>query len=310
MCIDCMTYDELVVSKTTIDHIFESIGLAKAEGGKQFPYEPEMLRKLLKEWAAASRKAINSIDQFMTRVQWQDMNSEELKQLLMGFKADLGVGFGAAVQADVYKLLDKSYRKGKSSILMPKGLPLNWLAIDTDAIAWLQEHHIYWIKNFYSRRLSKGIADIVTQGMAQGLGRVDIGKMLKEAFDGYRGLGVQPDAYWRGLASNAMSRSRNFGNLQGYVDAEIKQIEVVAAMDEKTCPICGEMDGKIINVSAAVRQRDAMMAAESPEDVKEIAPWLPLAEIQNRLNGNNADNIGMPLYHDKCRCTTVERSAA
>ncbi|MBU1028564.1 MAG: hypothetical protein KKF48_05960 [Nanoarchaeota archaeon] len=305
-----MTYDELVVTKHTIDDIFEAIGIAKAEGGPMFPYEGAALRKLLQEWAKATKKAVASIDEFMTRVEWQDLNAEELRQLFASLETELGVGFGAAVQADISSLLDKSYRKGKSAILKPKGLPLNFLAIDTDAIAWLQEHHIYWIRNFYSRRLSQGIADIVAEGMAQGLGRVDIGKMLKEAFDGYKGLGVQPEAYWRGLAANGMNRSRNFGQIQGYVDAEIKQIEVVAVLDEKTSSICRELNGKIINVSAAVRQRDALMAATRPEDVEQISPWLSVDEAKGRMRGNVADNVGMPPYHFHCRTTTVERSAA
>ena len=300
-----LTRDEAVVCKEAIDDILAGtmgIDIAK-DGDAKFPYERSVVIKLLREWARANKKVLREIDKFASTSSWPDVGGEKISNLLASIEAELGESFGALVQEDVSGYLNKSYQKGKRSILGPKKLPFAMIGIDLDAIKWLQDHHLYWIRNFYSRRLSKGVSGIVTEGMAQGLGRVDIGNMLKEAFETYKGLGVQPDAYWRGLSANAMSRSRNFGQIQGFVDAEIKQLEIVATIDSRTSNICREMNGKIINVSAAVRQRDALMSALNPEDVATIAPWRSAEEAA----GMSADQVGMPPYHFHCRSRVVER---
>jgi hypothetical protein len=53
---------------------------------------------------------------------------------------------------------------------------------------------------------------------------------------------------------------------------------------------CREMNGKIIPVSRCVDQRDELMAAKDPEDVKTISPWVSAESIKGK-------SIGSIMYH-------------
>ena len=71
---------------------------------------------------------------------------------------------------------------------------------------------------------------------------------------------------------------------------------------------CRSLNGRVIPLNACVKQRDALMAAEDPEDVKRIAPWLPVQAIKGkRTSALIAQGIGMPPYHFHCRTTVVAR---
>ena len=71
---------------------------------------------------------------------------------------------------------------------------------------------------------------------------------------------------------------------------------------------CREMNGRIIPVSRGIGQRDMLMAAEDPEDVKTISPWLSLDQIEGKSTKSVMDNgMIMPPYHFHCRTTVVEK---
>lgn len=296
-----MTVDELACCSEAVSGITGQV--SKEEKGPLFPYERSMRLKLLREWARATKTALRDIQQIINQGFSDRLHEEEIKEILRQLDQTLGEEFGAVVREDIDRLLDKSYRKGKRDVLTTVKLPIVVGAIDTEAIEWLQDHHMYWVRNFYSKHVSGGIADIIADGMVQGLGRAEIGDMLEGALANYKGIGVNPPAYWRGLAANGMNRSRNFGQIQGFVDAEIRELEILAIIDERTSPICRELNGKIISTQAGVRQRNALMNATSPEEVKEIAPWRSAEEVKNMA----PDNVGMPPYHFHCRTTVVPK---
>lgn len=77
-------------------------------------------------------------------------------------------------------------------------------------------------------------------------------------------------------SANNKSEIRNIGSSisadrhrQGYIRDNIKKYRYVSCLDGQTCPICGELDGKVFSVD-------------------EIAP-----------------GVNYPPMHDGCRCTTI-----
>lgn len=275
----------------------------------RFPYEPTMALSLIRTWAKQSRKAIVAIreiveDEFLTY-----LTSQELNQIFIELNLDLGVEFGNLVFQDVTSLINKAYDKGKAEIIRGKNLPFSLSQVDNVAKTWCAEHHMYWIRGFYSQKLSQKIGEIVSEGLGQGLGRADIGDLLSRTLSSWRGVGVQPQAYWRGLAAHAMNRTRGFAKLQAYVEAEVRYLRAYNPMDERTSSICRQLVPKMqkVPVYRAVTQRNRMMEAASPEDVKRIAPW-PREEniVDSSQEDLMAQNVVSPPYHFHCRTELIE----
>ena len=148
----------------------------------------------------------------------------------------------------------------------------------------------------------------MAEGIKAGLGRTQVAEDLQKFFGDYPGVQNPPLSYWRGFAANGMNRTRQFGLLQSYEDVGITELEVLAVMDERTSAICKDMNGRIIPVSNGLAQRDLMMAAEDPEDVKTISPWPKLEDIKGKSTKNVLDQgVITPPYHFNCRTTLVER---
>ena len=327
MSIDRMTYDELAelefqlseelrlrkldsmagkvsTSENGVIKIYSDIEL-KDYVLPTFLGEAELLARLLEEWAKGTKAAMKEALAILTGD--LALSDKAARQVLTAFETRLGSEFGAAVAPDVKQLMDLSYRDGKKYIIGPKDLPLNIAVMDEAAIAWLGKHHMFWVGNYYDRKMSDLIAGIIEDGMSQGLGRADVGSGLKLFFDKYPGLAQKPDNYWRLVASEGMSDSRHFGIINGFEEVGIINYRILGVGDERQCSICRDMDGRTFSVQSAVNRRDKMMAAKSPEDVKAVKIWPKLENIKGKPSAElEAAGVNMPSFHGKCRCTVVE----
>lgn len=115
---------------------------------------------------------------------------------------------------------------------------------------------------------------------------------------------TESDHYWELTADAITTRSRSFGSIEAMVKADVTQYRWDSVVDHRTSDICRSLDGKVFEVAAAVEVRDAMIAAETPEEAKEIMPWLkpdevvdtPVEELQ-RLG------VVLPPAHALCRAS-------
>lgn len=307
---DGMTRDEIYTAKAIIDNLLESltgVELNKAGEGKPVPYEQAMFEVLMVEWGKASKKAVQLAVKKLAAGSGK-LTKTEMKKIMAIIEKELAVNFPEAVNGQLTPLFDKAYRKAKRGVFSKLNLLIDWDKIDDGYIAWLNENNMYWVGNYYDRILSDKINEIVAAGLAQGLGREAVGKELKGFFTHYPGIGNKPDAYWRGLAANGMNRARNFGLLKAYEEIGVTHLEVVAVMDKRTSDICREMNGRIIPLAPALAQRDLLVAADNPEDVKTISPWLSIDQIKGKSTGSIISNgMIMPPYHFNCRTTVIEK---
>jgi SPP1 gp7 family putative phage head morphogenesis protein len=190
-----------------------------------------------------------------------------------------------------------------------------------------------------SQALTDKGRDIVTRGIASGLGRDDIGEQLaKELPDLWRGKGKQ---YASTVAAVAVGRARRASELESYVEIGVDYLEVVAMLDERTTDICRAMDGQVIPVSDAKELSDRAAAVTNPDDIYKVNPFLqtkrnddgtkPLGtrlgtqigtiersgvgrpDDRGRTSFNMAGGqfigakVGAPPYHFNCRSTTIPR---
>jgi len=302
-----LTRDQAAAGLEIVDNLLGLVcgcETCKAGEGKPIPGEKEMAELLLVEWGNGSKAAVKKATALLN-AKTGELTKREMAALLKIIPKSLAAKFVTPVAKKLPEIMTRGYKKAKKSLQAK----MIWEEIDDEATAWLYEHHMYWIGNYYDKHVSEYLSNAVAEGMTEGLGREAIGNKLADFFDDYPGVRNKPLTYWRGFAANGMNRSRNFGLIQGYTDVGVKQLEVLAILDERTSAICRELNGRIIPVSRAAGQRDALMAAEDPEDVKTIAPWIPVEDVTGKSTRYIMDQgVIMPPYHFHCRTTVVERA--
>ena len=305
-----LTRDQAIAALDVVENTLGAIcgcEVCKSGEGKPLPFETELRELLLVEWADGTKEATRRALEII-KAGTGNLTKAEQKKLLKAVKKAIDDGFGKAVEGGLPEIVTAGYKKGKKDVVKRLSAEFVWEQIDKEATAWLHEHHMYWIGGYYDKQVSEFLSATIADGMSQGLGREAIGNQLTEFFEKYPGVKAKPAAYWRGMAANGMNRSRNFGMLQGWDEVGVKELEVLAVMDERTSSICREMNGRIIPVSRGIGQRDMLMAAEDPEDVKTISPWLSLDKIEGKSTKSIMDNgMIMPPYHFHCRTTVVEK---
>lgn len=214
----------------------------------------------------------------------------------------------------VYGMAQEEIRAGMSASF---NLP------DRRAMTWLHEHEMYWTRTHFTREWTERIANLSEVAIKNGLSRHDAGLFfqdtLGEAFAG------ESQQYWELVADAITTRSRSFGSIEAFQKAGITQYRIDAVIDHRTSEICKYLDGEEIetllpdgtvkkyklddvtfSTADAVATRDAMIAAKSPEDAKEIMPWKSPSFVLGKSTGELASSgIMMPPFHGRCRSRLV-----
>lgn len=189
---------------------------------------------------------------------------------------------------------------------------------DERAIAWLQRHQVYWVKDYGVRHVHGRIAEVAEKILREGLSRDHAAREMQAAMGGVYERGL---SYWKLVASAAVQRSRELGRLSAYERAGVTEVYVDAVHDRRTSDICeylhppGQRYGRRILVADLIRQRDALLAIDpgapgAADRVVEVSPWLPLARVKALVEANGGDipaALGAPPYHGFCRTVTVVR---
>lgn len=181
---------------------------------------------------------------------------------------------------------------------------------DEEALAWLKKDCLYWVGNRYGPEVSATIRDAVGPAFTQGLGRDAVGRLLRQAFNQLR---QRNESYWTGLANHVVTRSRAFGFTEGMDRAGFTEAEISAVLDDTTTEICREMDGRTVLVRDMLDLRSGLMGAQSPEAVKDLAPWqTTTAQVESTvatcdLLGHVPPSMALPPYHFHCRTALVVR---
>jgi hypothetical protein len=237
---------------------------------------------------------------------------------LASLTAELGTGVAAETSLAMQSAMESAFMLGRSNVFQGGAADVLLTTADRNAQAWLSNHHTFWVREHYSAHVSGRVADSVRAAVVeQGYSPALVGRQLQESL-GHQ-LGVQgSESYWRGVAQNASTTATNFGRVSSFEQAGAESFRIVNPTDKDTSPVCNYMHGVVFGVQAGADQRDAMMAASSPEDVKSIHRWTTIKELR-RIGGPNggaaadsaalvAAGICMPPLHFHCRSYTVANS--
>lgn len=151
---------------------------------------------------------------------------------------------GAIEQKELEKHLEKTYGKHYKNMLQELGIGNQFLSISDE----LMKDTIFakWVngENFSDRiwknkeGLLNHLQTIYRDGLARGDNYAKLSKAIMERFD----VGAN-DA--RRLVWTEASFVMNQSHTHAYINADVEEYEISAIMDNKTSPICREMDGKV-----------------------------------------------------------------
>lgn len=200
--------------------------------------------------------------------------------------------------------------------------------VDRRAIDAILRGHFYWYGEHYDKNISEVIKRVVADSaLTSGLGRVEAGQALQRALrrelaltGGGRELTVPAgwrgsfDRYFEMLAASVTTAARAASTVRAVQEADATRIIISNPMDERTCPRCAAMNGKVFTIEQASKQMDALLAARSPDDMKKAQPWYStkkfLEIVTRKGHVSDADSarlaeagIVLPPYHGLCRCT-------
>lgn len=194
--------------------------------------------------------------------------------------------------------------------------------VDEDAVAAMNGQNLFWIGEHYGTNVSAAVEETAKEVMIQGgASRAATAEAMERAMigalsslyvpNGYRG---SSRSYMEGLTANAATTARVQGQVRSFEQIGITTYTIANPSDERTCPICGHMTGKVFTTRQARKQIDLVQAASTPEDVKAAAPWLtvkemkaisPEAGFQSVSDSTDLSkaNFNLPPFHFRCRCT-------
>jgi SPP1 gp7 family putative phage head morphogenesis protein len=122
--------------------------------------------------------------------------------------------------------------------------------VDTNALDFMAQYNLT-LAGDVQRELSDGIKRVILQGIVQGKGTDDIVRDLghvviyKDSFR-HAGTRVFSKAQYRMemIARTEVLRAHNMGRLKFHRQVGIEKLEWMTMDDERTCPVCGPLDGK------------------------------------------------------------------
>ena len=191
---------------------------------------------------------------------------------------------------------------------------------DQAAMASLSGQQLFWIGRLWNDHLSaKIIATISREALGRGLGRLEVGRIVRGVVDGsFPGVRVpgtwngSSEGYFTMLAGTVRNQATNFGVLETFHEAGVKKYQIQAVLDKRTSAICNMMHGREFTVETGRRIAAARIEAETPEDARAAAPWISPAQAQDLPGFDESPEdalaragVAVPPFHGNCRTTIV-----
>jgi len=231
---------------------------------------------------------------------------------LAGLAAGLGAVVTSAEAARLRTLVDSAYRVVKRRI--SNVLKVDFVVDDIDdlAIRTIAKEPVFWINGLYNNQMSERLAavarevaiekeltgnaasralsPVVRQELALAGGHTKFAKNVPGRFNG------NERNYSKVLTANLTNRAINYSSLISMSQARIERYEVVAVLDNRTSEVCRNMNGRTFTVQQGMDTFTALANANSPEEFKNISPWMTVDQIRNTPDLADA-GLALPPYH-------------
>ena len=275
--------------------ILTSLPIAKDKADEYLRLERKLAAELIRLWRESYEKAVADLFKSLPAT----ISKDAVDIITSGLSSALGPAFRSSpkVRQNVQKYIRQTYEKAKSEFKADAHFTLP----DSRAVEVLAKHNCYWLGEHYGSHIGPRIAELTSTAIEDGLGRKELAAELETALGGEVG-GYK---YWDVVSSAALVRSRSFGCVAGMEEAGIVEYEILAMQDERMCPICDNMHGRVFSVTKAREKINSVLAIEDPEEFKAAMPWQTVPP--NDMSNQDLESAGMslPPFHGRCRCTMV-----
>ena len=240
-------------------------------------YAEDRVDDLLKSLDAAADDVAKQIARFEKKAslkQWQELRLSILKDLeseiddmakelnaiwKVGIRANVEGAMKLGIEDGIGQLeaLEHPDFAGISDTAKRTAITKTFAAVDRAAIDFLANYQVNLLGDV-TTELAAGIKRTITQGVLTGKSipevAREIGRVVKDK-DAFRKAGktVFKSAQHRAtlIARTETLRAHNEGRKVFYREAGIKKIKWMTADDDRTCPECGPLDGKIFRLADA-----------------------------------------------------------
>jgi SPP1 gp7 family putative phage head morphogenesis protein len=200
--------------------------------------------------------------------------------------------------------------------------------IDDATVASMNAQNTLWIGEHYDKNVVAAINEETRAAVEAGTVGRQAGRAMSARVNDTlsqikvpKGFTGSERQYFEGLVANAATNARAQGQIRSFASLGVTQYEIVNPGDERTCPVCSTMDGKVFSIKQGVDQVANDLNANTPDDVRAAHPWPSVSTI----NGNEKKGIepltkpgpqgpedakkladkgfALPPYHFRCRCT-------
>lgn len=353
MCNECAAapgtleaqYDRLVLADEIV-----SKALGISELSQMARYEQRLRQYINKKWDTRREQAAKKAGSLTKAGKTAKQVSAAVGKIMNQWSKDVTPRFNRDI-ASIYKLarkagMKKGKKKSKGSLAYDTPnfteqvqkakaeVAVSFDLADQEAIAALAERNTFWIGTHYDENISAAVAEtssatILEAGASRSVAAVAMVERIRDVLGhvptpgGFNGTSVQ---YFEGLTSNAATVARAFGQMRSFGDIGITRYTIANPQDSRTCKVCSHMDGKVFNVEQGYSQMSAELGASSPDDIKQIHPWMnhsQLTAISSRpgaVSGRAgvadsralaAAGLSLPPFHFRCRCAVdVDASSA
>jgi hypothetical protein len=296
-------------------------------------FEERMTNAVGKAWKKTAKQALTASLKSLLKVSKKKFTAKSIKTFLARIGVAMKTPLTPAQVEVIGTRLESIYKIGKRLAAKEAKFSFSFGATDARAVKAIGKQQVFWIGDFYNSQLSERIAAVTDDVLLQqGLGPKEAGKELQRVLNREFGLtkggktraalqvparyAGNPEHYFRQLAANTAHRARTFGKITAFEEAGITRYRILNPLDSRTGRVCQVMANQEFDIVTGVKQRDAILAATSPKQVKSVAPWLSGEELEDVVGSAKPGskqatealtdaNQALPPFHPLCRSEPV-----
>lgn len=268
-------------------------------------------RSTAKTEVAILNRTLDALD-----VDWPNLSSAQRQRVIAASQTIYATAPPAVIPPVIQRLevsgprTVRGARRGARAAVPARfrsAMGVNLALVDKRVLAHLTSSQALFITDEYGRRrddLGRISREIVARDLELGLGRDEITANLQARLGSTVGI-QRSRSYWNVIAAAYTNRARTYGQLAAYSDARITAFIFEAVLDEVTTDQCRFLHGRRFPVQAGLSRYAASEAAEEPEAVKQVMPW-----IQAGRDAESGERILYTRNEDgsRNRVAVVERS--
>lgn len=286
----------------TINQLDAEFGQVRIVRNKRLfkKYLNDLQTLLVNNFDEKRKEAINEAIRYLNSVGHDVFSKADANKVNKIISDKFGENLSKSVEKEVKTLNQKIYKAGIIDVANSVGMKLSFSVNDKRSAAVLASHNMFWIKDYYSTNLNEKISNTLTDYFVGGKNIAQIAEEFREQFKNITDAGK---GYFELLADVTTGRVAGLGRVTGFEKAGV--ISYKHEPSAGACEICLELCEHVIEVSVAVEQRDKILAAESPEEIKEIAPFPSLESIKGVETKDLPAGSELSPFHPYCNCVAV-----